>query len=83
MDLTVCVCVCVQVYINSDCCIVSILIHPHVVPDLCDFLSSLEPKRCCFEECWEPNNIEAQKTPETFPKTSSFVFHRRKKVIQL
>ncbi len=44
-----------------------------VVPNLCDFLSSLEHK-IYFEGSW---------FSETFLKISSFMFHRRKSVIQV
>ncbi len=45
------------------------IIHPHVIPNLYDFLSSVENKRRYFEECYW------QKKWETL---WSFVFHRRK-----
>ncbi len=48
---------------------VSLFIHPHVVPNLYNFHSSMELKRRYFEECFN-----------CFCPKSSFVFHGRKRV---
>jgi len=73
--------------------ILSSFTHPQVVANLYKFLSSAEHKGRHFEERLEPNSCLApltfivekkyKKYNKSFFKISSFVFNRRKKLIQV
>jgi len=63
--------------------ILSLFTHPQVVANLYEFLSSAEHKGRYREERLEVNGAKQLFGSQSFFKISSFVFSRRKKLIQV